>query len=575
MIGGLIERARKFYGDVRFEILTHVEELVEQNHKKMTELSPLTPAGIYCAGLNRRDTGAPVTFASIGSVYRKPGMLGVPNAILVDEAHLINPKQSGMYRDYIEAKRSMNRNLRVMGYSATIFRMGLGLLTEGDLFTDIVYDITGYQAFNQLIADGFLMPLVTLPTDTQFDLSGVGISAGEYKQGELEHAMMDDEARTYHALAELVQVGLTQNRKSWLIFASGVDHAKQVSEMLEMQFGIVAPVITADTPKEERRATIRAYREGVVRCIVNNNVLTTGFDAPGVDLIGVLRATKSASLWVQMLGRGTRPVWAPGFDIHDLVQRLESIKRGGKENCLVLDYTRNTETLGPVNDPVVPRPKGKRIGPPPPAPVRTCPTCGAYNHVLAKFCANCKAALPVEARSIEILSRSKHEVMRKGEEMQVELFDVDRVSYRRHEKEGRPPSMCVEYYCGWRTFKEWVCLEHQGNARNLAKKWWKNRMLAKFGEGVELPETPATVDEVLPFAHLLPMPKRIRVWYNRKPYPEVLSHEFAEPAVRAAGGNDVHGDMGPNAEASPLVSQLYELQPGNRDVQSRESEAAD
>jgi DNA repair protein RadD len=554
MIGGLIERARKFYGEVRFEVLTHVEELVEQNHKKMTEISPLTPAGIYCAGLNRRDTNAPVTFASIGSVHRRPGVLGASNVILVDEVQMVNPKQSGMYRSYIEAKRSMNPNLRVLGYSATIFRMGLGLLTEGDLFSDVVYDITGYQAFNQLIADGFLMPLVTFPTDTQFDLSGVGIqNTGEYKQGELEHAMMDDEHQTFLALEELVAIGRTQGRKSWLIFASGVDHAHQVSNLLS-DFGIEAPVITSDTPKEERRAVLRDFRAGKIPCIVNNNVLTTGFDAPGVDLIGVLRATKSSGLWVQMLGRGTRPVWAPGFDIHVLAQRLEAIKQGGKENCLVLDYTRNTETLGPVNDPVIPRPKGKRIGPPPPAPVRPCPACNAYNHVLAKFCISCKAPLPVYDRPIEILNRSKHEVMRRDEEPQVELFDVTRITYSKHTKEGRPPSLLVEYYCGWRSFREWVCFEHEGSAKNLARKWWHRRMRAMHGEDVPPPPPPETIDELLPFAHMLPVPKRIRVWYNRKPYPEVLSHEFGSDA-------DVGHDMGAAAPESQLPG-MYELRAG-------------
>src|SRR4029079_8138707 len=109
-----------------------------------------------------------------------------------------------------------------------------------------------------------------------------------------------------------------------------------------------------------------ALRAGEVRALVNNNILTTGYDDPTIDLIMVLRPTMSVVLWVQMLGRGTRPVFPPGYDSETLEQRMAAIMASGKFDCLVLDYAGNTRRLGPINDPVIPAPpksKGTRDAP--------------------------------------------------------------------------------------------------------------------------------------------------------------------------------------------------------------------
>jgi len=94
------------------------------------------------------------------------------------------------------------------------------------------------------------------------------------------------------------------------------------------------------------------------------------------------------------------------------------------------------------------------------------------------------------------------------------------VVYNRHEKEGRPPSLRVTYYCGLRMFREWVALEHGGYAGKRARDWWRQR--APKGS---IP--PATVTEALERINELRIPRMLRVWINKK-YPEILGATFDE-----------------------------------------------
>lgn len=509
VIGGIIERGVQLYPHLRVQVLAHVQELVEQNHEKLLRIWPLAPAGIYSAGLSRRDTHAPITFAGIASVYERAEEFGHTNLVLIDEAHMVGTKQSGMYRRYLNDLRTINPGIRFAGLSATIFRQGMGLLTNGDLWSDVCYDITGYQAFNELVDQGFLAPLIARPTEARFDLSNVSTSnTGEYNLHELQQ-VMDDAAMTKRAINEIEAYG--HDRERWLIFAAGVDHAIHVNTMLEER-GIPTAVLHDKTHKKDRERIIRDYKAGRLRCVVNNSILTTGFDVPEIDLIGCLRPTKSAGLWVQMLGRGTRPC-------------------EGKDNCLVLDFGDNTPRLGPINDPVIPKPKGARKGTSPAvAPITICMLCKSYNHVLRKFCACCGEPLPARELSIVLTPHAGTSPLMRTDDApkdvpQVEIFDVTRVTYTKHQREGRPASLRVEYTCGYRSFVEYVPLEYKGNARGLALKWWKGRMLAMHGDADGRP-LPESVNDILPHAHMLPVPRTIRVWYNRKPKPEVLSHEF-------------------------------------------------
>lgn len=494
VIGEFVRSVISAYPTQRIMMLTHVKELIAQNFEKLLALWPTAPAGIYSAGLGRRDTRFPITFAGIASVAKKPLYFGHVDLVLIDECHLVSPKATTMYCAFLNELRRVNPHLKVIGFTATNYRMGLGHLTKGGLFTDVCFDITTLGEFNKLVDEGYLAPLVPKRTSIELDTSSVAVHGGEFVQKALQ-AAVDKEEITRVALNEITHHAAMEGRKSWLIFASGVQHARHIAEAL-VDRGVSAVSVDSDMAVEERDEVIRGFRTGRYTAIVNNNILTTGFDHPSIDLIGMLRPTRSTGLWVQMLGRGTRP--APG-----------------KENCLVLDFAGNTRRLGPINDPVIPKPKGAGGGT---APVKVCEVCGTYNHASVRECANCGHEFP---RPVNIETRaSTEELLRRDREPieapQYITLDVSSISYRPYAKKGSPPSLLVSYFCGLRMFKEWVCLEHKGFPRHQAHEWWLNRTYE---------DVPETVHEALDYLDALRKPKRIRVWINKE-YPEIVDYEF-------------------------------------------------
>lgn len=513
VIGEFVRGIFQHYPHQRVMMLTHVKELIEQNMSKLQHLWPTAPAGIYSAGIGRRESHYPITFAGIASVASKASFFGHQDLVLIDECHLVSTKADTMYREFLSALKKVNPRLKVIGFTATNYRLGLGLLTEGDLFSDVCFDLTGLEAFNHLIAQGYISPLIPRRTNMIFDISEVHISGGEYKQGELQ-AAVDKSELTYTAVREMIELG--QDRQHWLIFASGVEHAEHVASMLE-HFQIPTCVVHSKMNGDARDEAIAGFKSGKYRAAVNNNVLTTGFDFPEIDMIGMLRPTSSPGLWVQMLGRGTRPVYAPGFDLDTTEGRLAAINAGPKKNCLVLDFAGNTRRLGPINDPVIPRAKGKGGGGT--APVKICEACLTYNHAGVRHCINCGSEFPKE---LKINGTSYTDEIIKSSMPQVEVFKVDRVIYTEHRKRNaspwdmRPPSMQVAYYCGLRMFREWVCFEHSGFALHKAHEWWKLR---------SWDEPPVSVKEAIAQVNTLTTPTHIRVWV-KKQNDEVMAYSF-------------------------------------------------
>jgi DNA repair protein RadD len=503
VIGGIQERALGYWPTQRFINLTHVKELVEQNAKKMLEGWPNAPIGINSAGLKQRDVMQSIIFAGIASVAKNPGALGHRDLALIDECHLVSPKGETMYGKVLDTLREINPYLKVVGLTATKYRLGQGLLTNGDgIFTDVCYDMTTIDGFARLLAEGFLAPLYPKRTMTELDVASVGMSNGDFKLNALQ-AAVDKQDVTYKALLELCEAGW--DRKSWLIFASGVDHAEHIAEML-CELGIPSAAVHSKMTAKERDARLLAFKRGELRCIVNNNVLTTGFDHPPIDLIGMFRPTMSPGLWVQMLGRGTRP-WAGGYlDVAGLMTPW-----GPKIDCLVLDFAGNTKRLGPINDPQIPK---RKSGLPGDAPVRVCDVCGVYNHASATVCACCGAEFP---RSEKLSAKASTEELIRSDAPVVETFNVTRVMYHKHVKRANGSvSLKCDYYSGIQRFSEWVHFEKGGMPGRKARDWWRQRNSM---------EPPTTVDEALLYVSQLRAPRRIRVWTNKR-YPEVLSYEY-------------------------------------------------
>lgn len=488
VIAFLVMRIFARYPRQRILILTHVKELLEQNADKLYKVWPMAPVGFHSAGLGSKDTIHPIIFGGIQSVVNNIEAFGYRDLILIDEAHLVSPQDTTSYRKVIDGLREMNPNIKVIGFTATPFRVGQGMITDGTVFDDICCNMCTPEKFNWFIEQGRLSPLVPQPTRTTIDVSGVTMVRGDFKESELSKVVDRDEISRM-ALSETLDKG--QGRRSGIVFASGVEHAEHITAILREYGESVEVIHSKKMPAKVRAARILDHKEGRLKWLVNNGVLTTGYDNPILDIIVMLRPTMSPGLWVQMLGRGTRV--APG-----------------KSNCLVLDFAGNTPRLGPVNDPKIPRTSGQGGGE---VPVKMCELCGTYHHTTAKVCVMCGFEFKFQIKIEQ--SSGTHELIKCTKPQHVS-FDVLKIIYNKHIKPDKAPSIKISYFCGLQMFTEYVCPEHGGFAAKKAREFWRQR---------HIDEPPEDTDTYLQLCPHLKVPRRIKVHINKK-HPEIISHEF-------------------------------------------------
>jgi DNA repair protein RadD len=527
VISGTIEQGMAWRYNTRWMILTNVKELIQQNFNKLIDAWPHAPAGIYSAGLGRKEA-LPITFGGIQSAVNNPELFGFIDLLFIDECQFLNPQADGLYMQFIKALKVKNPNLRVIGLTATPWRMGMGHIVDGTIFHHVICDMTGLDAFNWFIDQGYIVRLVARPTETKLDLSGVSISKGDFAQGQLQKAV-DHAETTSRALYEACYWG--QNRRAWLVFASGIEHAQHISDELN-RMGVKSTYVHSNLDKEfgkgERDKRIAAFRRGEYRAIVNYGILTTGFDDPRIDMIIMLRPTLSVPLWVQMLGRGTRTDYYLGNyprSILDTVEgRLWAIQNSQKHDCLVLDFARNTQRLGPINDPLIPRKKGEGTGE---VPIKLCAIgkmknpasgCGTMNHTRNKYCDGCHAEFDF---TVKITQVAGTEDLIVSDQPIIDLLPVNNVFYSKHTAPSGNVSLRVDYYSGKKRYTEFVALENDHKfIQKKAEAWWLTRF--------KLTGVPPTVDAALPYANrtYLREPTAIRVWTNKKPYPEIVGYEY-------------------------------------------------
>lgn len=536
VIARLIETMLKAYPSTRILNLTHVKELIDNNYKTLLRLWPSAPAGIFSAGLGRKDIGAQVTFGGIGSVRERAQLFRNTDLIFVDEAHLISNSNNTGYRQFISTLQEHNPYLKVVGLTATHWRLGQGSLIdpegENNLFDDICIDMGLGDAFVWFIDQGYLSPIIPRQTEAEIDVDKVHIQAGEFVQSELT-AEIEASGVIPRALLEARE--LAHDRDHWLVFAPSLEHTEKIAALLN-QLGVKADFVHSKMSGKDRDSKIAAFKAGATRALVNKDILTTGFDYPAIDCIVMLRPTNSSGLWVQMLGRGTRPVYAGDFDLLTQDGRLASIAAGPKENCLVLDFAGNTKRLGPINYPTVPkrRKKSGERG----APVRVCPDCDTILHISVNPCTTCGHEFP---RYEEIYSSSsKKELIlrtKPPKPRDIGVYTVTQMVGTRHIKQGRPDSVKVDYHCGVRRFTTWV--SPQG-ATGLAKAWWyKHSPEARQ-------KLPFDATELLGVFASLRCPTHIKVDMSSK-YPEVVDYDFSG---RSFASPDALGMGGPGDPAS-------------------------
>ena len=341
-------------------------ELVVQNHGKY--LASGHRASMFSASAGAKELrysvvfGSPLTVKNRISAFKRTGNDGYA-LVVVDECHGITPTVQGI----IAEMRGANPNLRVLGLTATPYRLGSGWIFREDpdgringedtarepYFAKCVYKVGA----RDLIEQGFLtQPVIGEINAAGYDTAGLTLnSRGQFDADAVDRAYHGHGRKTAAIVADVV--AQAAQRQGVMFFAATVQHAKEVLASLPPQ---LSAIVTAETPKGERDSLIRRFKARDLKYMVNVSVLTVGFDAPHVDLIAILRKTESVGLLQQIIGRGLR--------ISE-----------GKTDCLVLDYTTNLEDHCPDGDlfaPVVRAGKGAGDGG---GLSCTCPTCGYEN----------------------------------------------------------------------------------------------------------------------------------------------------------------------------------------------------
>lgn len=349
----------------RVLVLAHVKELVEQNHAKYESYD--LKASVFSASLGRKDTDEQVVFGSVQSVVRNLDQFNDENftLLVIDECHRVSLEKTSSYHKVIDHLCSLNPKLKVLGLTATPYRLGIGWLyqyqhsqdknkkgtirtTDKRFFKDCIFELP----LSYMIRNRFLTPATIIDAPVAFyDFSQLPRDPfGRYSEQELNSLLKGKGRATQQIIRQVIKEA--EDRKGVMIFASTVDHAREILGYLPDD---EAALVIGDTPGRKRDAIIDAFKQQKLKYLVNVSVLTTGFDAPHVDLIAILRPTESVSLYQQIVGRGLR--LAPE-----------------KTDCLVIDFAGNRYNLF---SPEIgsPKPDSKSV------PVTVpCPACGHDNN---------------------------------------------------------------------------------------------------------------------------------------------------------------------------------------------------
>lgn len=539
-------------------VLAHRAELLSQAVDKLRVWAPETRVSLYSAGLGERDLTAQVVVAGIQSIYDKADDLtryGVIDVVIVDEAHLIPASGEGMYRTLIDALKHMNPSLNVVGLTATPYRLTSGEICGPDkILNRIVYRV----GVSELVDGGFLSKLISKapPVDVDFDEIPI-------KRGEFERQAVDEAYSSIVASATRDIVRYTHNRQSVLVFCSSVETANEVARQIAIITGDRDAVATifGDTPRAERDDIIRRFsrktlwqnlfgeQEKPIKYLVNVDVLTTGFDAPNVDCVALMRPTASPGLYYQMVGRGLR---------------LDE----NKTDCLVLDFGGNLRRFGPI-DKIEPPKKGKPRGDgpkqkicprcfsalennalfcntcryefEPPNEDFLCPACEARNARVNRFCVSCGFELPHVTRGANldetadfnsaVLSSEERQVLYDGIQ-KTPIFEepVETVRYVKHTGKSGKSCLMVSYVLrSGVKIADFVCFEHAGLPRQNAAKWWVARSSFR--------PIPQTVADAVEFIETAGVAEPTSVKYRpgevsddkRKRYPRLVAAPIEAP----------------------------------------------
>lgn len=342
----------------RVLVLAHVKELVEQNYQKYKSYG--LEAGIFSASLGKKDFSHKAIFGSVQSVARASDeFFREFSLLIIDECHRVAEEGATQYQKVIQKLKANNPNLCILGLTATPYRLGLGWIYElshvGEMkseqnrfFKQCVYELP----LSYMIKNKFLTSPVKVDIPvTCYDFSELTEKNRMYTSSEVEELLKNQKRLTPLIVKNIVDITERFNRQGVMIFSASVKHAEEIASYLPE--GEVK-VVLGDTDIAERDEIVEAFKNKKFKYLVNVSVLTTGFDAPHVDVVAILRPTESNSLYQQIVGRGLR---------------LDP----DKTDCFILDYT------GMGHDIYTPEISDKRPSKETVPVLVTCPSCNFEN----------------------------------------------------------------------------------------------------------------------------------------------------------------------------------------------------
>jgi DNA repair protein RadD len=450
----------------RVLVLAHVKELVEQNYEKYKSYG--LDAGIFSASLGKKDWDHKAIFGSVQSVARAPNEFFQNfSLVVIDECHRVADEGSTQYQDVVKKLRDQNPGLCILGLTATPYRLGLGWIYEysqtGEIKTDkkrffkqCVYELP----LTYMVQNGFLtVPVkIDIPV-TSYDFSELMDKERMYTAAEVEEVLRSQKRLTPLIVKNIIDITERYHRKGVMIFSSSVKHAEEIMSYLPPED---SRVVLGDTHIDERDEIVQDFKKRKFRYLVNVSVLTTGFDAPHVDVIAIMRPTESNSLYQQIIGRGLR--LSEGKDEcyvldytgmgHDIFAPQVSDKRPAKDTVPVRvecpkcsfenqfwGYTDQDGVViehfgrkcrGATQDPatMVITPCGYRFR------LKICHACGAENDITARDCEKCKATL------IDADAKLKQAKLSKN----AHILTPEKVTFSERKDKNSNPYLEIKYY---------------------------------------------------------------------------------------------------------------------------------
>lgn len=496
-------------------VLSHESNILKQDLGALEEYFDEMEIGLYSAGLDSK-TIKKITVAGIQSVWKKPELFENVGLVIIDEAHLVNAKDSGMYRKFLKCLSA-----QYVGLTATPFRLGYGYIYKGDsaLFNKLAYDLTSTENYNKLVSRGYLSKMYCIGTKLKLDTNKLPKQGGDFKESAMA-VRFNKNSITEIACTEMTMAINKNKLKKILIFAIDIEHADNIAKQMN-ENGIKTIAIHSKSPQKKDKS-IEKFKKNKYKCAVGIQMLTTGLDIPEIDLLGILRPTMSPSLHVQILGRGGRPLFAKGFDITLREERLQAIKEGGKPHCFVMDFAKNIARLGPINDVHVAEKKSRKGGSGE-AITKICPKCKTEHFAAVKKCDFCghkfifKTKLSVESEEGEVIAKKKRKVI--SVRNTGTWLNVENIEYKIHSKKGKVSSLKVTYKSGILIFNKFICIDHGPKPRAIANRWIK----LHFEENVRKPKN---LRELYMCREDLKIPKRIYVSKENSKFFSVNDYEF-------------------------------------------------